>query len=173
MFCSSLSCLSSRRSLLWGFFLFFFSPFCLCDFIYPCPVSLFLSPTSLLLTDNVDSALLCLSVERLSFSLCFSLWCSVVFFFLSLSLIPFEPAENVQISFWAILYVRLLYLIWHSGTCWALRQSLTGLQSCLLQESPNVPGKRYLTVCLWFVDGNKPFQLTRISNFVSSMNFCE
>lgn len=42
-------------------------------------LSLFLSPTSLLLTDNVDSASLCLSVERLSFSLC-SLWCSVVFF---------------------------------------------------------------------------------------------
>lgn len=57
----------------------FFSPFCLSEILFIHVLSLFLSPTSLLLTDNVDSASLCLSVERLSFSLC-SLWCSVFFF---------------------------------------------------------------------------------------------
>lgn len=52
----------------------------------------------------------------------FFLWCSVFFFFYS-----FQPAQDVQICFRAILFTKLLLLIWSSESCWSLRLPLTSL----------------------------------------------
>ncbi len=146
MFCSSLSCFSSRRSLLWGFSLSaalrFYLSMCLLSLSLSHFLSLSLSLSLFLSTDDVDFASLCLSVQRLSLSLCFPLS-------FSSRLVSASPFFNSFRADWKHSNLFLTDSVCEaassyfgdSESSWRLRQALRGLQSCLLQESPTCPEK--------------------------------